>query len=115
MKRQMFTIDYSLLTDCAICGLAGYGVRWRLDRKKDPKPDGWFQLFASIGSTYIGYFTYNFYKIKFTPIELWIFVLSFMGAFLVTSIDFVSKNGILIYLRKLAEDFLAFTKADKKL
>jgi hypothetical protein len=35
---------------------------------------------------------------------------SWMGAFIITTIDYIAKNGFIIYLRKIATDFLSFTK-----
>lgn len=98
------TIDY------LICGILGFGVRFFQDRKKEPKPDFGFQLICSATISYLAYWAYIFFKIHFTPIEIWISILSWLGAFIFTTGDFITKNGILIYFRKLAEDFLRLTK-----
>lgn len=109
----MHNINFYALIDYLVCGLIGFGWRYLQDRKKSPKPDWLFQFLTSAGASYLAYFSYVFYKIHITPIEVWIMLLSYMGAFIVTTIDYVAKNGILIYLRKVAEDFLAFTKKEK--
>lgn len=88
-------------------------MRFFQDRRKVPKPDWLFQLVASIALSFLAYISYSFYKIDKFPIELWIMGVSYMGAFIISTIDYMTKNGVLIYLRKLAEDFLAFTKKEK--
>lgn len=111
MKR-MHHLNWYLLSDYCFCALIGYVLRLLQDRNKIPKPDWLFQIAASFVLSYLAYFMYNFYKIDKMPMELWIITLSWMGAFIVTTTDYIAKNGILTYLRKAAEEFLALTKKD---
>lgn len=103
-------LNWLTFLDFAFCALIGFLVRLIQDRKKQPRPDWLFQFIASIAISFLAYISYNFYKIDRIPEEFWVMILSWIGAWLITTGDYILKNGILIYLRKLAEDFLAFTK-----
>lgn len=108
--KKMQAPTLNLILDYTLCGFLGFILRFLQDRKQQPRPDWIFQAFSSIAISYLAYVTFGFYKISIAPIEVWIMIWSWLGAFIVTTVDYIAKNGILIYLRKLAEDFLAFTK-----
>jgi uncharacterized membrane protein YjjP (DUF1212 family) len=114
MKR-MHTVNIYLFGDYAICALVGLMLRFIQDRKKEPRPDFIFQLAASIAVSIVAYFMYPVLKIKIIPEEVWIMIISWLAAFIVTTADYIVKNGIVIYLRKIAEDFLSYTNKKTKL
>lgn len=106
----MHSINWLPILDYSFCALIGFFLRLLQDRKRIPKPDWMFQLIASVALSYLAYISYLFYRVEKLPIELWIMLISWMGAFIVTTVDYIAKNGFLIYLRKIAENFLSFTK-----
>jgi amino acid transporter len=110
----MHSVNLYLLSDYCFCAFIGFILRFVQDRNKKPKPDFLFQFIASIALSYLAYFLYTFYKVMITPPELMIMLLSWLGAFIVATVDNIAKNGIVIYLRKLAEDFLTYTNKHKK-
>lgn len=109
----MHQLTWYSISDYCFCAIIGYVLRLLQDRNKTPKPDWLFQLMASLVLSYLAYFMYGFYKINKVPMELFIILLSWGGAFVVTTTDYIAKNGVLIYLRKAAEEFLALTKKDE--
>lgn len=110
----MGAIHWFTLSDYGICALLGFILRYLQDKNKDPRPFWLFQLAASGSVSYVACFSYTFYGIKFVPIELWIIGLSFMGAFIVSSLDYMAKNSIITYMRKIASEILAVTDKFKK-
>lgn len=103
-------MNYGSIIDYTSCAIIGFLLRLFQDRKKIPKPDWAFQLIASVALSYLAYISYTFYKIEKWPEEFWIMGISWMGAFIVTTTDFIAKNGLLIWFRKVLQDILALTK-----
>lgn len=118
-KRQILAINgtmyfWNVLIKYVFCSLIGISLRFLQDRKAEPKPDWPFQLVAGIACSYLAYILYKYYKITFAPLELFIIGFGWMGAYIIKTADYVARNGVIIYLRKISEDFLAYTSKDKK-
>jgi len=116
---QLITINgtmyfWNALIKYVFCSLVGISLRFLQDRKAEPKPDWAFQLMAGLACSYLAYIVYDYYKLKIIPLELFIILVGWLGAYIVKTLDYVAKNGIIIYLRKIAEDFLAFSKERTK-
>jgi hypothetical protein len=105
---------WNALIKYVFCSLVGISLRFLQDRKAEPKPDWAFQLMAGLACSYLAYIVYDYYKLKIIPLELFIILVGWLGAYIVKTLDYVAKNGIIIYLRKIAEDFLAFSKERTK-
>lgn len=101
---------WNVIIKYVFCSLIGIAVRFLQDRKNNPKPDWAFQIVAGFALSYLAYILYNYYKWSFMPLEFFICIVSWLATSIVTSADTIAKNGIVIYLRKIATDFLAFTK-----
>lgn len=117
-KRQILTLNgtmyfWNVLIKYIFCSLIGISLRFLQDRKSEPKPDWAFTLIAGIACSYLAYILYGYYKISFVPLELFIMTSGWLGAYIIKTLDYVAKNGVIIYLRKIAEDFLAFSKKGK--
>lgn len=110
----MHIVHWFTIADYSGCAVIGFLLRYVQDRKVTPRPDPLFQLVASMALSFVAYISYSFYKISFTPPELWIGGLSWMGSFIVFSADNIARHGILTYMRKIAEDFLTYTKKREK-
>lgn len=101
---------WNIVIKYIFCSLIGFFVRFLQDRRKIPKPDWMFQWASSIALSYLAYIMCRYYKWTFIPLEFFIMVVSWMGGSIVTAADVIAKNGIVIYLRKIATDFLSYTK-----
>jgi hypothetical protein len=112
-NKSSILFNWHEIADYVISGSVGFGLRFTQERKNNPRPYLPFQIMASIALGFVGYFLYSFYHVRFSPPEILIAALAWMGGYIVVTGDYIIKNGIIIYLRKIAEDFLAFTRKGK--
>lgn len=105
---------WNILIKYVFCSLIGISLRFLQDRKAEPKPDVPFVFIAGICCSYLAYVMYNYYKLTIVPIEFFIMLSGWLGAYIIKTLDYMAKNGIIMYLRKVASDFLTFSKEDKK-
>lgn len=117
-KRQLMPANgtmyfWNVLIKYVFCSLIGISLRFLQDRKAEPKPDWPFQLVAGIACSYLAYIVYRFYNLSSVPIELFIMVFGWLGAYVIKTLDYVAKNGVIIYLRKISTEFLALTDKRK--